>query len=53
MQSDRGSFSVYLYARRFDDAQLLRVAHVFELLTQVTEKRKPYLVPAIDLIDFV
>lgn len=51
--SNRGRFSVYLYARRFDDAQLLRVAHSFESLTAISRKRKPYRVLEIDLINFV
>ena len=42
-----------MYGKRFDEQNLFRVAHAFEQLTQVRLKGKPYLVPKVDLKDFI
>ncbi|KAH6714500.1 amidase signature domain-containing protein [Leptodontidium sp. MPI-SDFR-AT-0119] len=46
-------FSLYQYGKRFDDQSLFRVAYAFEQLTQARMKSKPYLVPKLDLKDFI
>ncbi|PVH71877.1 hypothetical protein DL98DRAFT_596554 [Cadophora sp. DSE1049] len=46
-------FSLFLCGKRFDEQGLFRVAYAFEQLTQARMKGKPYLVPKLDLKDFI
>ncbi|KAI1131859.1 amidase signature domain-containing protein [Nemania abortiva] len=45
------TFSLYLYARKFDDESLLLVAHVIDKSMQTLKLLKPYKTPQVDLKD--
>ncbi|OTA54148.1 amidase signature enzyme, partial [Hypoxylon sp. EC38] len=46
-------FSLYIYARQWDDKVLLLVAHIVDKSLQIRQSLRPYKTPKVDLKDYI